>query len=176
MNQQPQTSWPAPPPGGGPTPDWQAPPHQPGPAAGVQFAPHGERLVAYIVDSLILSALLLVFVLVFVAVYFVSAARGSNSTIGIFALIVFTVLVFASLAYFPFFWVRGGQTPGMKLFGLYVVRDSDGGPIGWGAAILRLIGYWIDALAFYLGYIWIFIDSRRRGWHDLIAGTLVIKR
>lgn len=26
-----------------------------------------------------------------------------------------------------------------------------------------------------IGYIWIFIDKRRRGWHDLIAGTVVVK-
>ena len=44
-----------------------------------------------------------------------------------------------------------------------------------GAAILRLIGYWISAIVFYIGYIWIFIDKRKRGWHDLIAGTVVIK-
>ena len=57
-----------------------------------------------------------------------------------------------------------------------VVRDSDGGPVSAGAAILRLVGYWIDSLVFYLGFIWIFIDKRKRCWHDLIAGTVVIKR
>ncbi len=56
-----------------------------------------------------------------------------------------------------------------------VVRDRDGGPITWGPAILRLIGYYVSALVFYIGYIWIFIDKRKRGWHDLIAGTVVIK-
>ena len=43
-----------------------------------------------------------------------------------------------------------------------------------GAAILRLIGYWISGAVFYLGYIWIFVDKRKRGWMDLIAGTIVI--
>jgi uncharacterized RDD family membrane protein YckC len=64
----------------------------------------------------------------------------------------------------------------MRPFGLYVVRDSDGGRISAGQAILRLIGLWVSALPFYLGYIWIFIDARRRGWHDLIAGTVMIER
>ena len=73
--------------------------------------------------------------------------------------------------YFPFFWVRSGQTPGMRLMGIKVVRDKDGGPIGWGSAFLRLIGYWISAIVFYLGFIWIFIDKRKRGWYDLMAGT-----
>ena len=58
---------------------------------------------------------------------------------------------------------------------LRVVMDKDGGPITVGPAILRLIGYWIDSLVFYLGFIWILIDSRRRGWHDLIAGTVVVQ-
>jgi uncharacterized RDD family membrane protein YckC len=33
----------------------------------------------------------------------------------------------------------------------------------------------VNSLVFYLGFIWIFIDSRRRGWHDLIAGTVVVE-
>ena len=80
------------------------------------------------------------------------------------------------LAYFPWFWARDGATPGMRMFGLHVVRDRDGGPISGGQAILRLIGYWVDGLVFYLGYIWILIDKRKRGWHDLIAGTVVVKK
>jgi uncharacterized RDD family membrane protein YckC len=81
-----------------------------------------------------------------------------------------------TLGYFPWFWVRDGATPGMKMQNLRVVRDADGGPLSVGQAILRLIGYWVSGAVFYLGFIWIFIDKRRRGWHDLIAGTVVIKQ
>jgi uncharacterized RDD family membrane protein YckC len=63
----------------------------------------------------------------------------------------------------------------MRLFRLRVVRDADGGPISGGQAILRLIGFWVSSFVLYLGFIWILIDSRRRGWHDLIAGTVVIE-
>ena len=78
------------------------------------------------------------------------------------------------LLYFPFFWARGGSTPGMSIAGIRVVSDRDGSRIGWGTAILRLIGWWVSGAVFYLGFIWILIDSRRRGWADLIAGTCVI--
>ncbi len=64
----------------------------------------------------------------------------------------------------------------MRPFDLRVVRDSDGGAIGWGTALLRLVGLVIAGAVFYLGYIWIFIDKRRRGWQDLIAGTIVVKQ
>jgi uncharacterized RDD family membrane protein YckC len=62
----------------------------------------------------------------------------------------------------------------MRAAGIRVVRDRAGGPIGGGAAILRLVGSWISVAAFYLGYVWVLIDERRRGWHDLLAGTCVI--
>jgi uncharacterized RDD family membrane protein YckC len=45
----------------------------------------------------------------------------------------------------------------------------------WGTGILRLIGLAVAGAVFYIGFIWIFIDKRRRGWQDLIAGTIVVK-
>ena len=55
-----------------------------------------------------------------------------------------------------------------------VVRERHGGPIGFGTAILRLIGYVISGFVLYLGFIWILIDSRHQGFHDKIANTVVI--
>ena len=159
---------------------WEAPPEEAGPAPGVKFASHGTRLVAYIIDSLIV---ILLYVVVFVVAAFFAVAVGRTTDVngpsaaaaGFFSILVLITIVVA-LAYFPFFWARSGQTPGMRPFGLYVVRDSDGGKISAGQAILRLIGLVIGGIPLYLGYIWIFIDSRRRGWHDLIAGTVMIER
>lgn len=170
-----------PPPTSPPPPiTWEAPPEEEGPAPGVKFASHGTRLVAYIIDSLIVA---LAYIVIFVvATFFAVAAsraadvsRPSPAVAALFGVLVLVTIVVA-LAYFPFFWARSGQTPGMRPFGLYVVRDSDGGRISAGQAVLRLIGLMIGAIPIYLGYIWIFIDSRRRGWHDLIAGTVMIER
>jgi uncharacterized RDD family membrane protein YckC len=155
---------------------WQVPDPVPGPAPGLAFAGYGERLVAYIVDGIIVTIATVV-----VALIGTLAVAGGAATGGVGAAIggafVFVVAVFiVTIGYFPFFWARSGATPGMKMFGLVVVRDSDGGPISAGQAILRLFGYWVSSLVFYLGYIWVFIDKRRRGWHDLIAGTVVVQR
>ncbi len=90
---------------------------------------------------------------------------------------MFAILGLAVLfLYFPFFWAGSGRTPGMRPFGLYVVRDADGSTFGWGTALLRLLGLYVAGSLFYLGFLWIFVDARRRGWQDLIAGTVVIKR
>jgi uncharacterized RDD family membrane protein YckC len=195
----PPSAWPAaaPPPGGPTTPvAWDAPKEEPGPAPGIKFASHGLRLVAYIIDGLIVGLVFTVILLLLSTVLFAGAGLSGfweggritqedlesgrftplmASAIAAFGLF-FLFAIIVTLAYFPFFWARSGQTPGMRLFGLYVVRDSDGGRISGGQAILRLIGMWVAAIPFYLGFIWVFIDARRRGWHDLIAGTVVIER
>lgn len=163
-----------------PTVRWEPPVEEEGPAPGVKFASHGPRLVAYIIDSVIASILLLVVVIAIPAALLGGAAspsggRLSSGAAAVFFL-VFLLGVIVSIGYYPFFWARSGQTPGMRLFRLYLVRDSDGGKVSAGQAILRLIGLAISAIPIYLGYIWIFIDKRRRGWHDLIAGTVMIER
>jgi len=156
----------APPP---PTQAWTAPAEPVGPAPGFAFGGPGERLVAYIVDTLVITGRLIL-VLLAGALFAVIAAAATFLiwTIGGIGVI---------LGYFPYFWVKGGQTPGLKLFGMRVVRDRDGGPVGLGSALLRLFGlYVVDGLVLYIGFIWIFIDKRNRCWHDLIAGTVVVKR
>jgi uncharacterized RDD family membrane protein YckC len=169
---------------------WQAPAPEPGPAPGFEFGGFGARLVAYILDAIILTFVVGGLIVIAAIIAWVGTDFSIDTTTGdvipesidfssgawvAFALLTIFGTIIAIL-YFPWFWARGGQTPGMRPFGLYVVRDADGGRIGWGAAILRLLGFYVSSLVFYLGFIWIFIDKRRRGWHDLIAGTVVIKR
>ncbi len=144
---------------------WQAPEPATGPAPGMEFASPGARLVGYIIDILINFALIVV---IFIVGAILTVIFAPFAILGILAIII------VPLAYFPYFWSTTGQTPGMKMMGIKVVRDADGGPVTVGAAILRLIGYWVSGFVFYLGYIWIFIDKRKRGWFDLIAGTVVV--
>ncbi len=167
--QSPPTQPPTQPPG------WAQPVEPPGPAPGLQFGAPGPRLVAYIVDILIVSVVTTLIAIVGAILIVALAAGGSDVAAGLSAVLLAAVLFIVSIAYFPFFWARNGQTPGMRIFHLRVVRDRDGGPISGGQAILRLIGYWVSAFVFYLGFIWILIDSRKRGWYDLIAGTLVVQ-
>jgi len=148
-----------------PTPAWQAPEPEAGPAPGLAFASPGSRLVAYILDLVI--QFLVVLVLGVLAIV-VGAVFPLLSVIPALAIIV------VSVGYFPYFWSRDGQTPGMNAMKIKVVRDADGGPVTVGSAVLRLIGLWIGLAVFYIGVIWIFVDKRKRGWQDLIGGTVVV--
>ena len=119
------------------TSGWQMPEPEPGPAPGLVFANFGARLIAYIIDIVIFSLIATVLLIVGTLLAFASAGAGGF-------LIFFVLIVVASLAYFPYFWSTSGSTPGMKIMGLRVVRDRDGGQVSLGQAVLRLFGYWLS--------------------------------
>jgi hypothetical protein len=79
------------------------------------------------------------------------------------------------IAYFVGLWGTTGQTIGMMLLGLHVVRDVDGGKITWGNAVLRFVGLFVAFACIYIGVIWVAFDPRKRGWHDKIGGTVVVR-
>ena len=121
------------------------------------------RLIAYVIDIVILMVVYLVLSLVLGAVLGDSGAS--------IAALLFAVL---SIVYIVYFWISTGQTPGKKVMGLKVVA-TDGSKLTVGKAIIRLVGYAISSAIFYLGFLWIFIDKDKQGWHDKIAGTYVVK-
>jgi uncharacterized RDD family membrane protein YckC len=75
--------------------------------------------------------------------------------------------------YFALFWTLTGETPGMRLMHLRVV-DAEGQPPRFGRSLLRLAGAVLAAIPFFAGYLLVLVDDRRRGLHDMIAGTVVV--
>lgn len=73
------------------------------------------------------------------------------------------------------FWLTRQATPGKMVIGARVVDAGTLGKLGTGQAILRYLGYYASIIPLMLGLIWVGFDSRKQGWHDKIAGTLVIR-
>jgi uncharacterized RDD family membrane protein YckC len=72
------------------------------------------------------------------------------------------------------FHVVRGRTIGMQLVGVRVI-DVYGDPPSPARSVVRTLGYLAGALTLSLGYIWIAFDGEKRGLHDWIAGTYVIR-
>ena len=72
------------------------------------------------------------------------------------------------------FWRVCGATPGKIALGVRIVDAKSGGPPPLGRLALRFLFYFVSAFPFYLGFFWAAIDRRKQGWHDKIAGTIVI--
>jgi uncharacterized RDD family membrane protein YckC len=79
-----------------------------------------------------------------------------------------------SAGYFVVFWSTTGQTPGAHLMRFRVCRADDGSVLSPSRALLRLVCLTLAALPLLAGFLPILFDDRRRGVHDMLAGTVVI--
>jgi len=77
-------------------------------------------------------------------------------------------------AYFVVSWARGGQTIGMRAWRLRVV-DEGGNKLGWPRAALRFVVACVSLLVLGVGFVWCLFDRRKRGWHDLAAGSVLVR-
>jgi RDD family. len=124
-------------------------------ALGLAYGGFWLRFAAYLIDVLTIG---------------IPAAvlTAMNSSLIVLAYVVLPV-------YFVVLWATTGRTFGMVLFGLRVVRSADGGRVGLRRAMLRLVGFLFAAVPLEIGLVWAAFDVRKRGWHDMVAGTVVIR-
>ncbi len=74
-----------------------------------------------------------------------------------------------------FFWVRYRATPGKMLMDCQVVDATTFDNLRIGQSLLRYVGYFLSLLPLGLGFFWIIWDKKKRGFHDLLAHTVVIR-
>jgi len=150
-----------------------------------KYAGFWRRLVAYLIDSTIITIVFFVlFMIATMAFVFGSLSGNSSEWLAdlmdptkAFSILIFTWIFYAAMmiAYFTYFHGTTGRTPGKMLLGLQVLSAA-GTPISFDIAFLRAVGYLVSGALFNLGFIWAAFDKRKQGWHDKIAGTVVIIR
>jgi len=79
-----------------------------------------------------------------------------------------------ALAYFSGMWAWKGTTIGGIVLGLKVAR-MDGQPLTFTVALVRALAAAFSFVVLFLGFFWIIWDKDRQGWHDKIAGTVVVR-
>lgn len=166
-----------------------APAYAPQPYAGTTAtgprAGFGKRLIASLVDGLILGIPL-------VGLGFLSMADDirklaeidQNDTRAAFETAVhwqggfYLLQLLALVVAFAYYGVMeggpSGQTLGKKLVGIRVIDYRTGGPIGIGRGMLRLIGRYISQIPCGLGYFWMLWDNEKQTWHDKICDCVVV--
>jgi uncharacterized RDD family membrane protein YckC len=132
----------------------------------------GRRLLATLLDMLLMGFMVFIIMTIISLGALILTGFDPDNPTQFEILIVLSGLI-TSIVYYVVSWVKSGQTLGKAMFGAKVVR-TDGSPISWGQALLRYLGYIVSGAAFSLGFLWLAFDSKRQGWHDKIARTLVI--
>ena len=74
------------------------------------------------------------------------------------------------------FWVARGATPGKMAISAQVVDARTGNKPSTGQSIGRYLAYYVSTIPLGLGLLWVGIDPKKQGWHDKLAGTVVIRR
>ncbi|HEY3853264.1 MAG TPA: RDD family protein [Verrucomicrobiae bacterium] len=82
--------------------------------------------------------------------------------------------ILAAVAYFAGMWAWKGTTVGGIVLNLQVVREN-GQPLGLMTALVRSAAAVFSVLILFLGFFWIGWDNQKQGWHDKIAGTVVVR-
>ncbi len=147
-----------------------APPAQAGPMPGLRYAGFWVRLVAFIIDAIIVAVIGAAVSPLFGGTTVVQTPSGVEVNTGATG-----IQLLIDLVYFVAFWMWRAQTPGMIPFNMRVVRADNGENVDVARAILRYVGLLISFAVVFLGVIWVAFDGRKQGWHDKLAGTLVVR-
>lgn len=139
-----------------------------------QYAGFWRRLLAYILDYFLFSAVIAPFlVLIYGRDYFYWSAEQTE-IFAIYGLADFFLTILLPVLLIIGFWVKLGATPGKLLLDCRVVDANTLQPVSWKKAPLRFVAYAASALPFCLGFVWIAVDKRKQGLHDKLAKTLVL--
>jgi uncharacterized RDD family membrane protein YckC len=130
------------------------------------------RAIAFAIDAAIVDLIaLLVGVTVGLALSILPI--GDTATVVLVAAGGAAFLVW-TLAYFAVFWSTTGQTPGSRLMQIRVLGE-DGERLKPRRAVLRFGALVLAALPLFAGFLTILVDARRRGLHDMLARTVVVR-
>jgi uncharacterized RDD family membrane protein YckC len=139
--------------------------------ARTEASPYGgvaTRTTAFLIDVVLLAFLFLM----------VTALAGVAASlfghIGGWPLATLLVIgwTVAAAAYFVLFWATVGQTPGMRVTRQRVTRTT-GTRVGFGRALLRFFVLTFGFALLIVNAVVMLFHGRRRGLHDLAAGTVV---
>ena len=73
------------------------------------------------------------------------------------------------------FWRLWQATPGKMAIGARIVDARSGLAPSSMQLLVRYLGYFVSTFALGLGFVWIAFDARKQGWHDKMAGTVVVR-
>jgi uncharacterized RDD family membrane protein YckC len=136
----------------------------------LEYAGFWVRVGASIIDTLLLTLLTLPPLIAIYGMEYFTANSGYVQGWADFWIswMLPAVLVIA-------LWQWKSATPGKMAISCIIVDAKTGSKPTIGQSILRYIGYFVSTIPLGLGLLWVGWDKRKQGWHDKIAGTVVIR-
>jgi uncharacterized RDD family membrane protein YckC len=137
----------------------------------VEYVGFWVRVAASLIDTALILAVTLPILL---AIYGRSYLAGASSQ-GLTGLVDFLVSWVAPALAAIAFWHYRQATPGKMVFSARVVDAKTGRTLTVPQSIGRYLGYFVSTIPLGLGLLWVAFDARKQGWHDKLAGTVVVR-
>jgi uncharacterized RDD family membrane protein YckC len=136
----------------------------------LEYAGFWIRVVAAIIDTVLLSVILFP---VLTAIYGSEYWSGDRLVQGPLDFLLSWVAPAVAVVVF---WLARQATPGKMAIGARIVDAKTGGKPTTTQLILRYLGYYVAMIPLFIGILWVAFDPRKQGWHDKMAGTVVVRR
>lgn len=138
---------------------------------GLEYAGFWIRVGAALIDTMLFTALVVpVLFAIYGRSYFETSRAGSVTGLADM-LLSWLAPAIAVIA----FWLYRQATPGKMALSIRVVDAGTGQTLSFGQSIGRYLGYFVSTIPFGLGLLWVGIDRRKQGWHDKLAGSVVVR-
>jgi uncharacterized RDD family membrane protein YckC len=137
-----------------------------------RYAGFWIRVAATLIDSVLLLIITLPLLLWIYGVDYLSGAPGAPLLRGVADFLISCVFPIAAVLAF---WHWRAATPGKILLELRIVDAATLGRPSFKQFLGRYFAYLIATLPLGLGLLWVAVDARKQGWHDKLAGTLVLR-
>ncbi|MGH8459311.1 MAG: RDD family protein [Nevskiales bacterium] len=140
----------------------------PATSAPVQYVGFWARFGASLIDTILMLVVIAPVALLVVGKEYFDPTRGVDS---------FKILlewIFPAIAVIAF-WIYRSATPGKMVINAVIVDAKTLGKPSTGQLVGRYLGYFVSTIPLGLGLFWIGWDARKQGWHDKLAGTVVIR-
>ena len=135
----------------------------------LEYAGFWIRVGASLIDTLIL---LLVTTPILLMIYGDNYWTSESILMGTWDFII--SYIFPAIAVIVF-WTYKSATPGKMALKLTILDANTGQKPSTSQFIIRYLGYFVSTIPLCLGLIWVGIDKRKQGWHDKMAGTVVVR-
>lgn len=135
----------------------------------LEYVGFWSRTLASIIDSVI--SLAVIYPLLF-AIYGKEYFTKTNFILGVGDFLL--SYVFPAVAVL-LFWIYKSATPGKMVIRARIVDAKTGERASTGQLVGRYFSYYLSALPLGMGFFWVGWDAKKQGWHDKLAGTLVVR-
>ena len=145
------------------------------PFDGCEYAGFWIRVGAYIIDRILIALIIVPLLIMIYGAQYYDTADPDAPIVWFEGSADFLISwVFPAIAIIVF-WIYKSATPGKMAVHAKIVDAKTGQPLSAARCIGRYFGYLVSFLPLGMGFIWIAFDKKKQGWHDKLAGTVVIK-